>query len=208
MGGMDGMEMLLTRRSVKKLKPIIIDKDVIERILHAAIMAPSAHNAQPWRFIVVDDPQIKMELAEGMASILVRDLIRDGYGRAEAEQKARESISRINSASLLIVACVTMEGMNVYPDRRRRKAEYIMAIQSVSAAIQNLLLAAHYEGLGACWRCAPLFAQSVVRRILRIPRGFDPIALIEIGQPASKFEAPPRKPLNEVAYHNVWGKPL
>jgi F420 biosynthesis protein FbiB-like protein len=203
---MDGMEMLLTRRSVKKLKPIPIGKDVVKKILYAATVAPSAHNAQPWRFIVVDDLLVKTKLAKGMASILIRDLIRDGYTKAEAEEEAKESISRIEAASLIIVACVTMEGMDTYPDRRRRRCEYLMAIQSVSAAIQNLLLAAHYEGLGACWRCAPLFAQSVVRRTLRIPKGFDPIALIEIGQPAIEVSAPPRKPLEEVAYHNMWGE--
>ena len=205
---MDGMEMILTRRSIKKLKPISIPGEVIRRILYAATMAPSAHNAQPWRFIVIDDQQVKMKLAEAMASLLIRDLIKNGYGEAEAEQEAMESIARIKSASLLIIACVTMEGMDVYPDRRRRRAEYIMAIQSVAAAIQNLLLAAHYEGLGACWRCAPLFAQGVVRRILRIPKGVEPVALIEVGGAESKVEAPPRKPLEEVVYHNRWGERL
>jgi F420 biosynthesis protein FbiB-like protein len=205
---MDGMEMLLTRRSVKKLKPISVNKDVVKRILYAATRAPSAHNAQPWRFIVVDDPLVKIKLAKGMASLLVRDLIKDGYSEDEAKREAEESISRVEAASLLVVACVTMEGMDTYPDRRRRRCEYIMAVQSVSAAVQNLLLAAHYEGLGACWRCAPLFAQSVVRRILRIPKGFDPVALIEIGQPAIEVSAPPRKPLEEVAYHNMWGEKL
>lgn len=205
---MDGMEMLLTRRSVKKLKQVSISKDVVKRILYAATMAPSAHNAQPWRFIVVDDPLVKTKLAKGMASLLIRDLIKDGYSEDEAKLEAEESISRVEAASLIIVACVTMEGMHTYPDRRRRRFEYIMAIQSVSAAIQNLLLAAHYEGLGACWRCAPLFAQNVVRRILHIPKGVDPIALIEIGQPATEVSAPPRKPLEEVTYHNIWGEKL
>ena len=59
-----------------------------------------------------------------------------------------------------------------------------MAIQSVANAIQNLLLAAHDLGLGACWLCAPLFAPDVVRAVLNLPSDWDAQALITLGYPA------------------------
>src|ERR1700704_3659263 len=59
--------------------------------------------------------------------------------------------------------------MAPYPDPRRAQAEYLMAVQSVAMAVQNLLLAAHAEGLGACWMCAPLFCGEAVRAALALP---------------------------------------
>jgi nitroreductase len=86
-----------------------------------------------------------------------------------------------------------MEEMDVYPDEQRNQAEWIMAVQSVALACQNLLLAAHYYGLGACWMCAPLFAPQLVRHVLQLSPTWQPQALITLGYPAeekSKERAP------------------
>jgi nitroreductase len=61
-----------------------------------------------------------------------------------------------------------------------------MAVQSVALACQNLLLAAHYYGLGACWMCAPLFAPVLVRDVLQLPAAWTPQALITVGYPAEE----------------------
>ena len=92
-----------------------------------------------------------------------------------------------------------MEAMDVYPDERRKTPEYIMAVQSVSMAAQNLLLAAHAEGLGACWLCAPLFAKDEVREELNLPEGWDPQGLIILGYPADAGKERPRRPIEEVS---------
>ncbi len=81
-----------------------------------------------------------------------------------------------------------------------------MAVQSVAAAIENILLAAHAEGLGSCWFCAPLFCQDVVRKVLRVPRYVAPQALITLGHSAEQVEPPPRKVLQEIVYQDCWGK--
>ncbi len=59
----DLLEFLKTRRSIRKFKPKQVPEDLILKILDIARYAPSAHNSQPWRFIVVKDPKIKEELA-------------------------------------------------------------------------------------------------------------------------------------------------
>jgi nitroreductase len=79
-----------------------------------------------------------------------------------------------------------------------------MGVQSVAAAVQNLLLAAYAEGLGTCWFCAPLFCQQSVKEILKLPKEFEPQALITVGYPAEKPKAPKRKPLKSIARKNYW----
>jgi nitroreductase len=91
--------------------------------------------------------------------------------------------------------------MDSYPDTRRKKAEYTMAVQSVAMAVQNLLLAAHAEGLGACWMCAPLFCPEAVREALALSEDWEAQAVITLGAPAGAgtLRAASRRSLAEVA---------
>jgi len=198
------LNFIKSRRSVKRLKPDSISRDVIEEILDVAISAPSAHNAQPWRFVIIDDQKVKIKLAEAMAKAWKEDLSKNGLSKIEIERLIEASKERTINASILIITCLTMENMDEYKDDRRKNAEYLMAVQSVSAAIQNLLLATHAKGLGACWRCAPLFCMEAVRKVLKIPDNFDPQALIEIGYPLKQPQVPSRKPLKSVICYNEW----
>ena len=198
------MECLKRRRSVRKFKSKPLPLSLVLEVLEAARWAPSAHNAQPWRFIVIRDKEVKERLARAMARKWVEDMLRDGVPEEIAEKRASESIERFMSAPVLIVACLTMEDMDKYPDEVRQRAEYLMAVQSVASAIQNLLLAAHAAGLGACWYCAPLFCPEVVREILKIPPQVDPQALITLGFPDEEPEPPPRLPLNLIVQYESW----
>jgi len=189
------------RRTVRRFLRRPVEKELLERILEAATWAPSAHNAQPWRFYVLTDPDVKKRLAEEMAEAWGRDLERDGVPLEERRSLTSESVERITEAPVAVVACMTMRDMDRYPDERRMMAERTMAVQSVTAAVQNMLLAAHELGLGACWMCAPLFCPDVVRRVLGMPEDVEPQALILLGYPAEEPEPPKRKPLSEVT---VW----
>ena len=188
------------RRSVRKYLEENVPGTVLRRVLDAARWAPSAHNAQPWRFILICDSKVKRRLAEAMALEWEKDLREDKVPREEREKLVSPSVEAFAGAPALIVACLTMEEMHKYPDKKRREAEHLMGVQSVAAAIQNLLIAAYAEGLGACWFCAPLFCQETVKEILDLPKQFEPQALITIGYPAEKPKAPPRKPLKTVLY--------
>ena len=159
---------------------------MIDQLLNAAIWAPSAHNRQPWRFAVVTTPEVKERLAHQMGERLRADRLRDGDTIEVIEQDVNRSRERIVSAPVVIVACLSLLDMDQYPDERRASAEKTMAIQSVSMAIQNLLLTAHSLGLGACWMCAPLFCPDVVRSALNLPADWEAQALITIGYPADE----------------------
>lgn len=202
---LEGFHANRNRRSIRSFLSKEVPGDILREILEAAIWAPSAHNAQPWRFIIIADHGLKRRLAGVMAEEWDKDLRQDGLSREDRESLIKDSIERFTQPPIIILACLTMEDMDTYPDKRRSEAEYLMAVQSVSASVQNLLLAAYVEGLGACWFCAPLFCPAKVRDVLRIPENVDPQALITLGYPAEKPEAPPRKPLATVVYGNYWG---
>lgn len=180
------LHVIFNRRSLRRYQPDPVPRTLIERILTAAIWAPSAHNRQPWRFAVVEDPARKEQLAAAMGAQLRHDLAADGLPAEAIEADARRSYERLTTAPVLIVICLTLVDMDSYPDARRSEAEYLMAVQSVAMAGQNLLLAAHDAGLGACWLCAPLFCPDVVRAALQLPADWQPQGLVTLGYPAQE----------------------
>lgn len=202
------LSILKERRSVRTYKQEKIEKEIIEKLIEFATWAPSAHNSQPWRFLVIEDSEVKVELAEAMADRWMKDLEKDGVPVDERVKLKRESINRFTQSPILIIACITLEDMERYPDARRQKCEWTMATQSLSAAIQNLLIAAAAYGLGACWCCAPLFCKEDVRRVLDIPEEVEPQALITVGYPAEEPLAPARLPLSKIVFKDRWGEPL
>lgn len=189
---------LATRRTVRFYTPDRVPDELVGTLLAAAASAPSAHNVQPARYVVVRSPEAKRRLAERMGRRWRRDLERSGTPEAAIKVELRFSMRRFSEAPVLILVGYTMAEMDVYPDRARRAAEQTMAVQSAAAAIQNLLLAASANGLGACWCCAPLFCPGIVRRALDLPREFVPQALVTVGYPAHTPPAPPRKALDDL----------
>ncbi len=175
---------LINRRSIRRYTDQPVAREVIERILTAASWAPSAHNRQPWRFAVVTSPEVRERLARAMGERLRADLTADNAPPNLIEKDTARSYARITGAAVLILTCISMEDMDHYPDEKRATAEHLMAVQSTAMAVQNLLLAAHNQGLGACWMCAPLFCPDVVLCELDLPADWQPQALITLGYPA------------------------
>ena len=192
-------DLIRSRRSIRRYTTTPVSRLLIERLLETAIWAPSAHNRQPWRFAVIEADSVKLTLAMAMGERLRADRPADGDPVEAVEADAARSRARITSAPVVIAVCLTMADMDRYPDTRRKKAEYLMAAQSAAMATQNFLLAAHAEGLGACWLCAPLFCPDAVREALALPADWEPQALITLGYPANDGKPPARKPLASVA---------
>ena len=159
---------------------------MLEQMLAAAIRAPSAHNRQPWRFAVIEGQGTQERLARAMGRKLRADLTADGAPQAVIEKDVKRSYSRITSAPALILVALSMADMDAYPDEGRQNNELLMAVQSTAMAGQNLLLAAHALGLGACWMCAPLFCPDVVRETLDLPVDWLPQGLVTVGYAAEE----------------------
>jgi len=190
----DIQSIIFSRRSIRRYQDRPIPREVLEAVLTAATWAPSAHNRQPWRFAVVTSPDTRRSLAQAMGARLRADLAADHVPPEIIEKDATRSFSRITGAAALILVCMTMADMDHYPDERRSSAEHLMAAQSTALAAQNLLLAAHDAGLGACWMCAPLFCPDVVSDQLDLPADWEPQALLTLGYPAEQKQST-RQPL-------------
>jgi F420 biosynthesis protein FbiB-like protein len=184
----DFLHLTRTRRSIRVYAPQPVPASLLQEILTAGIWAPSAHNRQPWRMAVILTPERKIELAEAMGQRLGQDLTRDGVSADIIAQDVARSFQRISQAPVLICLCLTMADMDTYPEAQRNQHEYTMAVQSVAMAGQNMLLAAHSAGLGACWLCAPLFCADVVRSVLALPDDWQPQGLLTLGYPAQTRE--------------------
>ncbi|HVO42322.1 MAG TPA: nitroreductase family protein [Aggregatilineales bacterium] len=181
----DTLDVLIrSRRSIRRYQDRPVEHATIERLLTAAVWGPSAHNRQPWRFAVTTSAETKQTLARAMGARLRIDLVTDGASPEVIERDTGRSYDRITRAPALILVCLSMVDMDSYPDPRRAGFEHHMAAQSVAIAVQNLLLTAHAEGLGACWMCAPLFCPDVVLAALDLPSEWEPQALITLGYPA------------------------
>ena len=183
-------DLIRGRRSIRRYAQRPVERTAVERVLAAATWAPSAHNRQPWRFAVIDDTALQARLADAMSAALRADLAADGLSPDQIEAQAARRRERLTRAPVLVLLCMTMADMDVYPDVKRSHAEWTMATQSAALAGQNLLLAAQVEGLGACWLCAPLFCPDVVRAVLGLPDDWEPQAFISLGWPA---EAPAKE---------------
>ena len=195
-------DILKKRRSIRKYNSQIVSRQFVLQVLVAAGWAPSAHNSQPWRFIILENPAIKRELAEAMANVWVNDLEKDG---AKVDAKMREKrVDRFANAPALILVCFTMDGLRKFPDQKRQMLERDLAQQSLGAATQNLLLTAHALGLGACWFCAPGFCKETVRKVLGIPEAVEPEAFVIMGYSAETPSVPPKKPLEEYCFRDMW----
>ena len=194
----DVNDVIRSRRSIRKYRKDTVSEEQISRILDAGIWAPSAHNVQPWRFCVISSPVIKERLAMAMGARYRQDLESDGEATERIETLVNTSIERFTKAPVLLLVCLTMKGMDSYPDKKRQDAEYVMGIQSVAAAIQNILFKIHAEGLSACWFCAPLFCQKEVQKTLGLSKDLLPQALITIGVPDEAPEAPKRFQVKDV----------
>jgi nitroreductase len=139
-----------------------------------------------------------------MGAKLRRDREKDGVGPVAIEEEVETSISRFSQAPVMVLVNLSMAGMDVYLDHHRTRIERVMAIQSVAAAIQNVLLAAHAEGLAACWYCAPLFCQEVVRETLSLSDELHPQAIITLGIPVEVPDTPERSDFEMVV--DFWDK--
>lgn len=199
------LELMKSRRTSKWLETGHVSLEEVLEALRVATSAPSAHNTQPWRFVIINDEHVRDRLLGEMSAEWKEDLVRDGQDPKTVRNILNAGVERTRRASVLIVACLTMEDMDAYPDEKRQNFEYVMGVQSVAAAIQNLLLAIHALGLAACWRCSALFAPNSVKKVLGLPPELEPQALVEIGLPPSRVRQPSRKRLEDVVHLNRWG---
>src|SRR5258707_11731789 len=125
----------------------------------------------------------------------------DGQEAEIVRIRLEKSHQRILQAPVLIIPCLYLEELDRYPDEGRQQDETTMAIQSLGAAIQNMLLMAYDLGLDGGWMCAPLFCPEVVCQALGLDTRLIPHALITLGYAAEDPKRRERLPLSSLIVH-------
>ena len=193
----DFQTFLRTRRSIRRFlgptaktgKPNPVPAPVIERILQTATYAPSAHNLQPWRFVVVQTDTAKANLGQALTHKMRVDMNAKSIPQADIDKRVKISLRRIAEAPAIILLCCDVTAI-----RADDPEEHLMAVQSVALAGLQLMLSAHAERLGSNWICWPLYAQEAVRIALDVPETWEPQAMFFLGytdeKPVTTRDAP------------------
>ncbi|MHA1938010.1 MAG: nitroreductase family protein [Candidatus Thorarchaeota archaeon] len=165
------LDAVKSRCSIRKFESTDISEENVNDILEVGFSAPSAGNRQPWRVVVVRNKNTKVALAE-----------------AAHNQKF------LAPAPVVLVVCAVPEES---AERYGKRGKTLYVLQDTAALTQNLLLAAHMKGYGACWIGA--FDEALVVKAIDVPDGMRPVAIIPIGLIAGPLpEKRHRRPLAEV----------
>jgi len=187
------LALLTSRRSIRRFRSDPVPAAVLRRLLATAIHAPSAHNLQPWRFVVVQGGAARLRLGRALTARMRADMQSEGAQEREIAARVERSLRRIQAAPGLVLFCRDTKAV-----RSDTPPERIMGVQSVSNAAVYLLLAAQAEGLGGNWICWPLYAPQETRSALGLPDTWEPQGMLFLGYPAEEPGAKTLKPLSEV----------
>jgi F420 biosynthesis protein FbiB-like protein len=194
----DLITLIRGRRSVRKYLDLPVKRELLLQMLEAACWAPSPHGRQPWRFAVLTQPEPKARLAEQMGTVWQANLQMDRQAEEIVAMRLAKSRQRILQAPAIIIPCLYLEDLDHYPDEKRQADETTMAVQSLGAAIQNMLLMAYDLGLDTGWMCAPLFCPEVACNALNLDTRLIPHALITVGYAAADPQRRERLPLEKM----------
>jgi nitroreductase len=203
-------EALYTTRAMRRVKKDPIPEDVQMRILDAAVRAPSGGNAQSWRFLLLDSPEIKSQLGP---------LYRDGLNRvfdsaykkqldaAEADPEAAQSVK---FQKMYRSAIWLSDHFEDYPLMLFAFSRGDTTGASIYPAVWNAMLAARAEGVGTAITSVLLYHHEEMLEILGVPadKGWNFSCTVTMGYPTGRWGVAPRRPANEVAYRNQWGQPV
>lgn len=202
-GAIEARECIYTARSVRfEDRPVRVD--ILARIIEAATMAPSAENRQQWRFVAVTDHRRIAALGRIYAEIF--DLAGPAV-QPTLEPGIFSAVSHLATHFGDSPAVILVGGIEPRPSGDLLVA-HATWWASLLPAVQNLILAARAEGLGATLTTLPLARDADLRAVVNAPDEVTLVAVIPVGYPAGRFGRPPRRPVPEVAFLDQWGAPL
>jgi nitroreductase len=208
----DLLKLMKTRRSIRRYQEKDVPDELLEKIMEAGRWAPSGDNGQPWRFIVVRDLETKKVLSriatEGSGRRFTAEYftgrlderfegLKDEKKKARAYQKLRSGVvsSFLIDAPVIIVVCAYLDVWDVPYD--------------VAMATQNMQLMAHALGLGTCVVVAPvcdIIDEVETAKLLKIPHGYKVALPLAVGYPDESPGPRPRWALENILYHEEFGK--
>ncbi len=207
------MKVIQDRRSIREYTAEPVSDQDLNLILEAARQAPSGENAQPWRFIIVKDPETRERLGalagggsgRRFTAEFVTKKMEERFSGLQDEAKKRAAFEKLTSgqvsafladAPVSIVVCGRKDVWDLPYD--------------TAAAIENMLLMVTALGLGACWVIAPCIDirdEERVKALLGIPEGFKAVSIVSIGHPVRPHRPRPRLPIQDLVFSEKWGEP-
>ncbi len=206
----DVREVLYTTRAMRRVRPDPVPHDVQARILDAAVRAPSGGNMQSWRFLLVDDPQVKAALAplyrdsidqlwrtvyaERLAAAAAAPDSPDGRDMLRLQASVQHLADHFEQVPLLLFAFVVRDpnGGSIFP------------------AVWSAMLAASAEGVGsALTSVLGLSHNQETLDVLGVPadEGWRMACCVSFGYPTGRWDVAARRPVHEVSFRNRWGAP-
>lgn len=175
---MEVFKAIKERRSIRKFKKKLVPYELLTEALDAARWAPSAGNLQPHEFIIVEDDDIKEQLAiASLKQMFIKD------------------------APVVVVFCVDTERTSL---KYGLRGKHLYSVLDGAAAIENFLIASYALGLGSCWVSA--FDETAVRNILKLPTPVLPLAIVPVGFPDETPSPPPRIDMSHIIHHDQYGR--
>lgn len=204
---MDLFEALYTTRAMRRVSPDPVPDEVVAAMLDAAVRAPSGGNSQNWRFIVVTDPDVRGQLGPIYRRAWDRLLSTVYRGRWEkAQERGDEAALRVMRSSQWLA------------DNAESVPLWLMAFHrndpsgaSIYPAVWSAMLAARAHGVGTCLTTVlGMFEPDATCELLGVPqdRGWGLAAAVSCGYPLGRWGLARRESVEEVAFHNGWGRPI
>jgi nitroreductase len=207
---MDVTEALYTTRAMRRVRPDPIPDDVQQRILDAAIRAPSGGNMQNWRFLLVDDADIKRQIAplyrrslDTLWATFYKDRL-DAVANAPDTPESRQTQRVVDSANWLA------DHYADYPLLLFGFVQYDPTGGSIFPSMWSAMLAARAEGVGSALTTILMLEADAVLEILGVPKedGWVMACCVTFGYPTGTWGVAPRRPVHEVSHRNRWGEPV
>jgi nitroreductase len=199
---MDLMEAIKSRRAIRKFKTDPVSAEQINVLLEAARLAPSGVNSQPWKFKVVNDPQLKEQVflaSKNQYHIRQAPVVIIVCGDTMSYSKSiKERFQELKDNGVLSQDDLNKMGLNLLTqDEEKELLKYTEAARFQTAiATEHMALAATSLGLGTCW--IHLFDKERISELLGLPSWIFPVTLLPVGYPEELPEARPRKPIEEI----------
>jgi coenzyme F420-0:L-glutamate ligase/coenzyme F420-1:gamma-L-glutamate ligase len=187
------------RRTIRSFGPGPVPREAIEEAARAACTAPAPHHTRPWMFTALTSDGARRALLAATAEAWRRDLRGDGVAEDVIERRIHRSDAVLGRAPVLIVPWIRFLGAHPYGDAERGHAEQEMFLLSGGAAIENMLLALHAQGLASCWISSTLFCQQETREVLSMSHEWFALGIVATGPPPPGTA--PARPALDLSHH-------
>src|SRR5512136_306909 len=207
------MKVIQDRRSIREWTDEPVSEEDLAMILESGRQAPSGENAQPWRFIIVRDREMRLKLGalagggsgRRFTSEFVTKKMQERFSNLQDEEKRKAAFQKLTSGQ--VSAFMADAPVNIVVCGK--KDVWDMPYDT-SAAIENMLLMITGLGLGACWVIAPCIDirdEERIKELLNIPEVYKAGSILSVGHPTRPHRPRPRLPMNELVFSETWGDP-